>query len=219
MHFPLTLSLNDNYTIKQTNERQEGLIIVSSNKIKKAALLHFANNGYDGTSLAIIASEVGIKKQSIYTHFANKDDLFLTIMNEVLIREQEYIQHFFSTNAANDFKQTLYQFLQEYRERYKLHSNTKFLLRMGFLPPAHLLEQVMGSVYSYYDEMERILINFFEVNRHLLTIPVMDAVITFIGLSDSILVELLYSGDERFQRRLQASWNILWQGMTAKGED
>jgi AcrR family transcriptional regulator len=192
---------------------------VSSNKIKKAALFHFANNGYDGTSLAIIASEVGIKKQSIYTHFANKDDLFLTIMNEVLIREQEYIQHFFSTNAANDFKQTLYQFLQEYRERYKLHSNTKFLLRMGFLPPAHLLEQVMDSVYSYYDEMERILINFFEVNRHLLTIPVMDAVIAFIGLSDSILVELLYSGDERFQRRLQASWNILWQGMTTKGED
>jgi AcrR family transcriptional regulator len=192
---------------------------VSSNKIKRAALFHFANNGYDGTSLAIIASEVGIKKQSIYTHFANKDDLFLTIMNEVLIREQEYIQHFFSTNAANDFKQTLYQFLQEYRERYKLHSNTKFLLRMGFLPPAHLLEQVMDSVYSYYDEMERILINFFEVNRHLLTIPVMDAVIAFIGLSDSILVELLYSGDERFQRRLQASWNILWQGMTTKGED
>lgn len=195
------------------------MIVVSSNKIKKAALFHFANNGYDGTSLAIIASEVGIKKQSIYTHFANKDDLFLTIMNEVLIREQEYIRHFFSINASKDFKHTLYQFLQEYRERYKLHSDTKFLLRMGFLPPAHLVQQVMDSVYSYYDEMEKILIDFFEMNRHSLTSPVTDAVIAFIGLCDSILIELLYSGDERFQRRLQASWNIFWQGMTLKEEE
>ena len=182
-------------------------------------MFHFANSGYDGTSLTIIASEVGIKKQSIYTHFANKDELFLTIMNEVLIREQEYIRHFFTMNAFKDFKHTLYQFLQEYRERYNLHSDTKFLLRIGFLPPAHLLKQVMDSVYSYYDEIEKISIEFFEMNRHLLTSPVMDAVIAFIGLIDSILVELLHNGDERFQRRLQASWNILWHGMTLKEDE
>jgi AcrR family transcriptional regulator len=113
MHFPLTLSLDDNYTIKRTNVRTEKVKVVSSNKIKKAALFHFANSRYDGTSLAIITSEVGIKKQSIYTHFANKDELFLTLMNEALIREQEYIRHFSTMNAFKDFKHTLYQFLQE----------------------------------------------------------------------------------------------------------
>lgn len=38
-------------------------------EIKQAALTLFANNGFEGTSLADIAGVVGLKKQSIYSHF------------------------------------------------------------------------------------------------------------------------------------------------------
>jgi AcrR family transcriptional regulator len=186
---------------------------MSSNKIKKAALFHFANSGYEGTSLSVIASEVGIKKQSIYTHFANKDELFLTIMNEVLNHEKSYIKDYFTDNEPLNLELTLYQFLQGYKERYELHADTKFLLRMGFLPPTHLHEQVMTSLYKYFDEMEEMLIEFFNDKRNEISTSVNEAVIAFIGLSDSVLVELLYSGNERFQRRLQACWKIYWQGI------
>ncbi len=76
------------FTLK-TDERQEGGKM-SSTKIKQAALIQFANDGYDGTSLSSIASAVGIKKQSLYTHFANKDELFLTVIQEVLDREKSH---------------------------------------------------------------------------------------------------------------------------------
>lgn len=191
---------------------------MSSNKIKKAALFHFANSGYEGTSLSVIASEVGIKKQSIYTHFANKDELFLTIMNEVLNHEKSFIKDYFTENEPLNLELTLYQFLQGYKERYELHADTKFLLRMGFLPPTHLHEQVLVSLYKYFDEMEEMLIEFFNDKRNEISTSVNEAVIAFIGLSDSVLVELLYSGNERFQRRLQACWKIYWQGIKAKEE-
>lgn len=38
---------------------------MSVNRIKEAAFIHFARNGYEGASLAQIAEEAGIKKQSI----------------------------------------------------------------------------------------------------------------------------------------------------------
>ena len=52
--------------------------------LKKAALNRFAENGFDGTSMAHIADDVGIKKQSIYTHFKGKDQLFLQVFSDVV---------------------------------------------------------------------------------------------------------------------------------------
>jgi hypothetical protein len=84
---------------------------------------------------------------------------------------------------------------------------------MGFLPPTHLHQQVIDSLYRYYDEMEEILIGIFKDKSYSISISVNEAVIAFIGLYDSVLVELLYSGNERFQRRLHACWKIYWQGI------
>lgn len=191
---------------------------MSSNEIKKAALFHFANSGYDGTSLAAIAGEVGIKKQSIYAHFANKDELFLTIWNEVLMAEKTYVQDYFKNSHPLNLKQKLYQFLHGYSKRYEMYTNTKFLLRMGFLPPSHLHQHIMDSVYHYYDEIENILIEVFEHHSTSITTPVNEGVIAFLGLYDSVLVELLYSGNERFNRRLDACWKVYWKGICAKGD-
>jgi Bacterial regulatory proteins, tetR family len=191
---------------------------MSSNEIKKAALFHFAHSGYDGTALSVIAGEVGIKKQSIYAHFANKDELFLIILDEVLTNEKTYIHDFFKNNHSLYLKLKLYEFLQGYSERYTMHANTKFLLRIGFLPPSHLHHQVMDSLYRFYDEMEEILIEVFEKNSDSITTPVNECAIAFIGLFDSVLVELLYSGNERFYRRLHACWEIFWKGISRNVE-
>ncbi|SFA50694.1 transcriptional regulator, TetR family [Anoxybacillus pushchinoensis] len=51
-------------------------------QLKEVSLHHFALHGYEGASLAHIAKDVGIKKQSIYTYFAGKDDLFLQIFED-----------------------------------------------------------------------------------------------------------------------------------------
>ena len=192
---------------------------MSASKIKHAALIQFAQNGYDGTSLATIAKDVGIKKQSIYAHFSGKDELYLTILEEVILDEKRYLQDYFSSHTTLSLHEKLYQFLNEYDNRFDTHPSTMFLLRNGFLPPAHLYEQMMQKVYQYLDDIELLLLQYLETQRTEFQVSVEEVVISFIALIDSLQIELLYSGSDRFQRRLNASWNIFWRGITVQKED
>jgi len=78
---------------------------MTSTRLKEAALSQFTNNGYEGASLATIAQEVGIKKQSIYTHFRGKDELFLEVFHDSLQRELQlqFMKHYFHNNTIKKF--------------------------------------------------------------------------------------------------------------------
>ena len=53
-------------------------------QILEAALDLFAVNGYEATSISQLADEVGIRKASLYSHFANKQDILDTVVETVL---------------------------------------------------------------------------------------------------------------------------------------
>jgi len=50
-------------------------------QIMSVALNLFINNGYEKTSLADIAKQIGITKPAIYYHFESKEALFLAVVN------------------------------------------------------------------------------------------------------------------------------------------
>jgi AcrR family transcriptional regulator len=189
---------------------------MTAKQIKEVALAHFAKNGYNGSSLADIAEEVGIKKPSIYSHFKGKDDLFLNVIESVTHDELSFVTHFFESYENLSLHDRLYQFLIQYTERYEKEDKTKFLLRMAFFPPVHLHEQIMSYFYSYLDKVESLLVPVFAHAVHekeVSSITPEVATIAFLGLLDGILVEMLYGGQERFEKRLSASWLIFWSGI------
>ncbi|MBR4658328.1 MAG: TetR/AcrR family transcriptional regulator [Clostridia bacterium] len=53
-------------------------------EILEAALDLFAVNGYEATSISQLADAVGIRKASLYSHFANKQDILDTVVETVL---------------------------------------------------------------------------------------------------------------------------------------
>ncbi len=59
-------------------------------EILEAALDLFSVNGYEATSISQLADAVGIRKASLYSHFANKQDILDTVVGTVL---KGYAEH------------------------------------------------------------------------------------------------------------------------------
>lgn len=183
------------------------------NQIKKAALLHFIEKGYEGTSLYDIAEAVGIKKQSIYSHFKNKDELFLTVMNQVISEETEFFHEFLEQNNS-ELKNHLKNFIFEFKNRYiqSESSNMKFVLRMTYMPPIHLKEEVVNRFNLFYLELERLVNGLFLKDAEI-SMKASEATLSFMTLLDGLLVALTYGSAERFDKKFEASWGIYWPGL------
>lgn len=52
--------------------------------ILKAAEQHFANYGFEGASLELIAQDAGISRHNLLYYFANKEALYMDVLNDVL---------------------------------------------------------------------------------------------------------------------------------------
>ncbi len=58
-------------------------------EILEAALDLFSVNGYEATSISQIADVVGIRKASLYSHFANKQEILDTVVDAPDLKKKE----------------------------------------------------------------------------------------------------------------------------------
>ncbi len=63
------------------NERSQQKMSTKE-KILTSALRMISENGYSGTSIRKIASEVGVRESAIYNHFSSKEEILQTILAE-----------------------------------------------------------------------------------------------------------------------------------------
>lgn len=54
--------------------------------IGQAALTLFASDGYERTSVDAIATEAGVSKRTVYSHYGDKENLFLSVVRETYAR-------------------------------------------------------------------------------------------------------------------------------------
>ncbi|RNF39042.1 TetR/AcrR family transcriptional regulator [Planococcus salinus] len=191
---------------------------MSSQLIKEAALKLFAENGYEGTSLAQIGEEIGMKKQSIYSHFTSKDDLFLAVLEDAFVVEQQHKQDYLKQHLDEPLHDFLIKTLYRYIERFQDDNRLKFWLRVSFFPPAHLYEEVMNYLYRYIDQVDSLYLKRFQRAIELNEIKKIEADtanMAFSALIDSICVELVYGGTERSEKKLQAAWQVYWAGISS----
>ena len=71
------------------NRRRTEEVMTTKEKILDAALTLFAENGYDGTSVEQIATEVGIKAPSLYKHYKGKEDILNALIDSAEVRYEE----------------------------------------------------------------------------------------------------------------------------------
>jgi len=76
---------------------------VRRKQILEAALIEFNALGFTAASIAKIAKRAGISKANVYVHFANKDDMFETLLQGLMSRSQGNWSRMFDAQNAEEF--------------------------------------------------------------------------------------------------------------------
>ena len=69
---------------KATGPLRSAPVTAAQNRIIEAALLLFAERGISGTSLQMIADEIGVTKAAVYHQYNTKDEIILAVAEVVL---------------------------------------------------------------------------------------------------------------------------------------
>lgn len=64
--------------------------MTTKERILEEALTLFAQYGYDGTGVDLIAKRVGIKGPSLYKHFKGKEDILNALIDNAEVRYEDY---------------------------------------------------------------------------------------------------------------------------------
>ncbi len=113
-------------------------------RIKREALILFANRGYDGMTLNELAKRVGIKKASLYAHFDSKDDLFLAIYFDLATEFVALMKRLFVESAHLKPPDRLYYLFEQYIIYYYRRPEAEaFWNQILLFTPAELSDQYL----------------------------------------------------------------------------
>jgi AcrR family transcriptional regulator len=193
---------------------------MTKNKIKEIALKHFANKGYEETSLSMITSEVGIKTPSFYAFYKSKEELFLMIVHEAFYHHFEHIAQVtksFSSETTTERK--LFKILEEmYRYHIREEVITDFCRRFIMFPPEGLGNLVREEFLKSDLLLSNVLEEIFQIgiqNGEVRKVEVKELLLSYLCLMDGLFAQLFYYDRDPIQleQRLRVNWNIYWSGI------
>lgn len=122
-------------------------------KILRTGKIQFATHGYEGTTMAMIAEAVGIKKPSLYAHYSNKEAIFKGVLESEF---EEYI-----TFVTDILEKENHSALEKLSALYMAHlpeagepdgSNDFYYRFTKFQPPG--LEEYISRKYRESEEAQ-----------------------------------------------------------------
>ena len=188
----------------------------SADNICAVAVVHFSEHGYDASSLSDIAAQAGMRKASLYSHFAGKDALFLDVFADALAEEQAFMDACFADEAAlaalaaPGGQQAGALYCDRMAQRYADSAHLRFLLRTAYLPPATLRIEVGTGYEALLAQLQQHYMA--SLGRFAPALPPQRVALyaqAYLGIVDSLHVELIYAGGAALQQRHAALWQIL----------
>ncbi|MBB6214195.1 AcrR family transcriptional regulator [Anaerosolibacter carboniphilus] len=125
--------------------------MTTKDKILMVSLKLFLTQGYDNTTLSMIADEVNIKKPSIYYHFKSKEDLLFDCIYLILNNLEEQIAHSI-TNSVHP-KDRLASFFECILD---FNANLSTILEYDFDAPVNLILFFQMSANRFSELSDRI---------------------------------------------------------------
>ncbi|MFE7061558.1 TetR/AcrR family transcriptional regulator [Sutcliffiella sp. NPDC057660] len=189
-------------------------------KIKKSALQLFAQRGYYGTSLNDVANLVGIKKPSLYAHFKNKDELFKTVIIELVDVFTKKITMTYQNANHLSTREQLLGMVTSMVDFWK-DEELGLLYKRSMLFPE---EQFQALTYEKFKQSEahtteilnRIFIEAIrteQINEQEIP-PLIDA---FYCLIDGLFVQRFFYQPEEYEAKVSHAFDHYWKGIHQGG--
>lgn len=183
----------------------------TANEIKKAALTHISKYGYEGTSLNDIAKTVGIKPPSIYSHFESKEQLFLSVIEDLKISERETFFKLIMSLRKKPIEELFHSVFFFYTDTRNIVSWQAILKQILMNQPLSLLDRLREEFKQLEEEISIHLTEFFKLGKedgwikHDNPEPMISL---FFTLIDGLLVEQSLYDNEMYENRREQIWNM-----------
>jgi len=187
-----------------------------SDQILIVALEHFADKSYEGASLSAIASDVGIKKASIYNHFTHKEDLFLSVVKYVYNLYIVEIELVLSHHHHLTSQQRMLKVIEVMTDFLSNEKSGKFYMHFLLFPPISLKDKVHKQFLQFEVECDHLLTPLFEeiIETHQIrTFTTRDLLDAFYCLLDGISTQIFYYDVDSHNRKRKAACNLFWSGI------
>lgn len=198
-------------------------------KVKKAALSLFAQNGYDVTSMEQIAAGVGIKKSSLYAFISSKEALFWEIYEDLEKQYRDYMEQLLAESEDMPPAERLYYLFKNYlicpacRPLEETMIARTFWNRIMFFPPPalkdKLLNRALDNELQLGEKYKKIIRAGMEQGL-IRQSPEEDVVLAYYSLRQGLysLMSVFMSDMSEDQKldKINRVWNSFWLGV--KGE-
>lgn len=167
-----------------------------------------------------IATDVGIKKPSIYAHFRNKDELYLSLIPLMIEAELAHASEAFQ--GGSTLKKQILAYLQGIEGRFNASYRVQFWIRAFYTPPSHLHDVVVVPMNVFMDDFEGLLKRAFKRAPPALMSGQLSAdslAVACLGIIDSLQVDFFYGGAAKYKRRLKALWTVFELAAFAQSRD
>ncbi|MGM8851136.1 TetR/AcrR family transcriptional regulator [Salinicola halophyticus] len=186
-------------------------------RLKQIGLSLFARHGYEGTTLAQIATAASIKKPSIYNHFDSKAALFLELSRDADDDMIALIDASLADMAEAPFEQRLRHLLQQCATfAYREHQGV-FYKRFLLFPPLDLIAETEAITAKGESRIDRRLVEFVQEGRRAgaLRSTLADAhfIAAFYCVVDGLLSETFMYERHELERRFEGIWSVFWMGV------
>lgn len=143
-----------------TPKSKQQLKIIRESSIRKildAALTLFGSNGYDATSINMIARKAGVSKGLIYNYFDSKEHLLKVLMEDLTELGEKMLDELYSEDPKEMIENIINTIFRELRDRPNYyHLITSLALQVGKFDFIH--EMATTKMREQYQMMEDLLL-------------------------------------------------------------
>lgn len=178
----------------------------TASRIQKAAFARFGAKGYAATSLKEIASDCGIQKSSIYSHFASKEALFKSLVQSSAYDEMEFARE--QLLRPVPAAEALRELLTTIVTRFAVSPSLRFWVQTLYLPPACLKTDIKGYAGIYYSGVRSVVIRALELGTEANEHKRLFLSLAYLGILKGLYAELLQDSGMILEETLSALWSM-----------